>query len=52
MYEISIDRMIEFKQCERDIVKLEHYINAKFANQINGESAVDTAIRLLNSLSD
>jgi hypothetical protein len=52
LHEISIDRAIELGRCEIEMIKLEHYIYNKFPNQIDGESAVDTAIKLLDSLSD
>lgn len=52
LHEISIDRAIELKQCETELVKLEQYLYRKYANQIDGESAVDMVIRILDSLSD
>lgn len=52
VHEVSIDRAIELKQCESELVKLENYLYRKYPNQINGESAVDMVIRLLDSVAD
>lgn len=52
LHEVSIDRAIELGRCEIEMIKLEHYVYNKFPNRINGESAVDLVIRILDSLSE